>query len=286
MKGFEKDVEMSEFVENLSPIDLSGFENMSSSIKQVFPTIDFYKAPYGSGRPSLSIGKKGQLQRKALSRWFTIIPATEEHESFIYLVVTERTKVLSDSKKGIALKELASLLKISAKQPEAQYRELRKKSRFKLVDIAKSPDKFISFLKKIKSIDYITKRMDGDGLLPDDYLVDADSDVLTKHEKIPEGNKKPLKISMTIEVIERDEEVKKWVLKHSNGICGCCNKNAPFDKKGNEPYLEVHHIIPLAEEGPDTVENAVALCPNCHREIHHGVNGKHKTKLIKENRNN
>jgi len=26
--------------------------------------------------------------------------------------------------------------------------------------------------------------------------------------------------------------------------------------------------LPLAEGGPDTVENTVALCPNCHRRCH------------------
>jgi 5-methylcytosine-specific restriction protein A len=26
----------------------------------------------------------------------------------------------------------------------------------------------------------------------------------------------------------------------------------------------------LSEGGGDTVDNAVALCPNCHRECHHG----------------
>ena len=33
-------------------------------------------------------------------------------------------------------------------------------------------------------------------------------------------------------------------------------------------YLEVHHIDQLAKGGADTVENAVALCPNCHRKMH------------------
>lgn len=28
--------------------------------------------------------------------------------------------------------------------------------------------------------------------------------------------------------------------------------------------LEVHHLIPEAEGGPDTLGNAVPLCPNCH----------------------
>lgn len=34
------------------------------------------------------------------------------------------------------------------------------------------------------------------------------------------------------------------------------------------PYLEAHHVIPLAEGGPDIIENMVALCPNCHRKMH------------------
>ncbi len=36
------------------------------------------------------------------------------------------------------------------------------------------------------------------------------------------------------------------------------------------PYLEVHHRIPLAKKGEDTVANAIALCPNCHRKSHYG----------------
>jgi 5-methylcytosine-specific restriction protein A len=40
------------------------------------------------------------------------------------------------------------------------------------------------------------------------------------------------------------------------------------------PYLEVHHVKWLALGGSDTVSNAVALCPNCHRLMHHGANAK------------
>ncbi|CAN0604767.1 unnamed protein product, partial [Ectocarpus sp. 12 AP-2014] len=41
-------------------------------------------------------------------------------------------------------------------------------------------------------------------------------------------------------------------------------------RENGEPFLEVHHIIPLAESGHDAVENTMALCPNCHREAHFG----------------
>lgn len=42
-------------------------------------------------------------------------------------------------------------------------------------------------------------------------------------------------------------------------------------------YLEAHHIIPLSYQenfnnSLDVVANIVALCPNCHRNIHYGVN--------------
>ena len=46
---------------------------------------------------------------------------------------------------------------------------------------------------------------------------------------------------------------------------------APFNRDSNDTeYLEVHHKLPLAENGDDTVENAIALCPNCHRHAHYG----------------
>ncbi len=56
--------------------------------------------------------------------------------------------------------------------------------------------------------------------------------------------------------------------RRANGICQLCQERAPFTDKKGRPYLEAHHIIPLADDGPDTLENMVALCPNCHRKMH------------------
>lgn len=99
----------------------------------------------------------------------------------------------------------------------------------------------------------------------------------------PVGNLKP-KIHREIksEVVERCPFVKRWVLDEANGVCELCLKPAPFFNKsrGNPPFLEVHHVIPLKDGGPDTVCNAVALCPNCHRRCHHGVDYKTKTQLL------
>lgn len=70
---------------------------------------------------------------------------------------------------------------------------------------------------------------------------------------------------------KRNPDVIAEVLARADGICECCKKEAPFKTKKGEPYLEVHHKIPLAEDGDDIVENAEALCPNCHREKHYGI---------------
>jgi 5-methylcytosine-specific restriction endonuclease McrA len=60
-------------------------------------------------------------------------------------------------------------------------------------------------------------------------------------------------------------------LERANGKCEKCHKNAPFLRnKDNTPYLEVHHKIPLSQNGEDTLTNVLALCPNCHREEHFG----------------
>ena len=60
-------------------------------------------------------------------------------------------------------------------------------------------------------------------------------------------------------------------LNRANGICESCDSPAPFLRaKDQTPFLEVHHWVPLSEGGEDTVENAGAICPNCHRKEHFG----------------
>ena len=72
--------------------------------------------------------------------------------------------------------------------------------------------------------------------------------------------------------LKRNPYVVVEVLERAQGTCEGCKFPAPFIRRSNStPYLEVHHIVKLADGGADTVENAIALCPNCHRERHHGT---------------
>ncbi|MEZ8200911.1 MULTISPECIES: HNH endonuclease [Vibrio] len=87
-------------------------------------------------------------------------------------------------------------------------------------------------------------------------------------------NPKPRKRVVSTVVYDRNPDVVAEVLERAKGYCEaekCRNPEAPFvRKKDGTPYLEVHHKIRLADGGDDTVENAIALCPNCHRNVHYG----------------
>lgn len=85
---------------------------------------------------------------------------------------------------------------------------------------------------------------------------------------------------------DRDPWVAEYAKRIANGICQLCKKPAPFINKAGEPYLETHHIIWLAKEGQDTIENTVALCPNCHRKIHALNDNKDVQHLLKVKGNN
>jgi len=78
--------------------------------------------------------------------------------------------------------------------------------------------------------------------------------------------------AITVDVYIRNPDVVAEALFLANGKCGRCSREAPFRRMDGRLYLEVHHRVPLAEGGDDSVDNAVALCPNCHREAHFGEN--------------
>jgi len=90
----------------------------------------------------------------------------------------------------------------------------------------------------------------------------------------PKGQLHPQKKETSQERYERDPLVKAWVLQNAVGICELCDKQGPFRDRTGRLFLEVHHVIHLAEGGADTVNNAVALCPNCHKRCHHSENTK------------
>lgn len=83
------------------------------------------------------------------------------------------------------------------------------------------------------------------------------------------GNARPTRIERVVQEFARSPAVVAEVLRIAAGRCELCECAAPFLRADGSPYLEVHHVRTLAEGGADTVDNAVALCPTCHRLLHH-----------------
>ena len=83
------------------------------------------------------------------------------------------------------------------------------------------------------------------------------------------GSTTPTKFERVVQDFARSPAVVAEVLRIAAGRCELCECAAPFLRADGSPYLEVHHVRTLAEGGADTVDNAVALCPTCHRLLHH-----------------
>ena len=71
-----------------------------------------------------------------------------------------------------------------------------------------------------------------------------------------------------VKVYYRDPTIAAYVKKRANGCCQLCGLPAPFKDQNDEPYLECHHIEWLSKDGKDSINNCVALCPNCHKRMH------------------
>ena len=92
-----------------------------------------------------------------------------------------------------------------------------------------------------------------------------------RRSRLKTAKKYPDIIEVTTTVFIRNPDVVAEVLNRAKGHCESCGKIAPFERASNgTPYLEVHHRVRLADNGEDSVENAIALCPNCHRKAHFG----------------
>jgi 5-methylcytosine-specific restriction endonuclease McrA len=91
-------------------------------------------------------------------------------------------------------------------------------------------------------------------------------------QKAKAVNGRPKAIPVTRYEFYRSPFVVQAVKNRSNGFCEMIGCVVPLFKKDDGlPYLEVHHITPLAEGGEDSLLNTAALCPKCHRELHHGA---------------
>lgn len=112
-------------------------------------------------------------------------------------------------------------------------------------------------------------------------VISARQRLRSRKSQAPPGSREVRKVLSATERFIRDPNVIASVLERAAGKCETCEAPAPFVTVDGEPFLEVHHVRPLSEGGPDTIDNACACCPNCHRQLHLGMNaGRLRRRLL------
>ena len=101
--------------------------------------------------------------------------------------------------------------------------------------------------------------------------VRAVSSAIDDLDSSPGGAEFPARSTRHVQGYLRDAAVRRFVIERANGKCEYCGM-ADFLLPNGTPYLEAHHIIDLARQGPDTPRNVIALCASHHREAHYGAN--------------
>ncbi|MCB4766573.1 MAG: HNH endonuclease [Sulfurovum sp.] len=94
-------------------------------------------------------------------------------------------------------------------------------------------------------------------------------------------NPRPQQVQQIISTYPRNNILKNYVKRRANYACEMPNCNYQgFLKENGESYIEVHHVIPLSEGGEDSINNTIALCPNCHRALHYANNRQQLREML------
>jgi 5-methylcytosine-specific restriction enzyme A len=127
-------------------------------------------------------------------------------------------------------------------------------------------DEFVELLKGMAVHETVVENLDA--AVQKSLTFSADE----RRERLANANRQPEQVVVLTRTFRRNPDVIAEVLLRADGTCEGCGQSAPFKRSDGRPYLEVHHRQRLADGGDDSVENAMALSPNCHRERHYGIN--------------
>lgn len=101
----------------------------------------------------------------------------------------------------------------------------------------------------------------------------------TLKKRAEQAPSEPRKVEIVSTLYIRSSEVSNYAKQRAKGICDLCGEGAPFMKPTGEPFLESHHVEWISAGGSDSIDNVVALCPNCHRKMHFLNNLEDRQKL-------
>lgn len=107
---------------------------------------------------------------------------------------------------------------------------------------------------------------------------DVNSPSIENPEEIPD------RINSQGKRYKRSQDKSKNALKRAGYMCEVDNSHITFLTNKNRGYVEGHHFIPMSQQinfsvSLDVTSNIVALCPNCHKALHHGNKDAVKDKI-------
>ena len=104
--------------------------------------------------------------------------------------------------------------------------------------------------------------------LEERVIAAMENGMLSRRERLANAPQRPQKIMVTKTVYDVNPDVIAEVLIRANGFCENCGRMAPFRRqKDNRPYLKIYYKTPFEQGGLDTVDNAMAVCPNCYEKL-------------------
>jgi len=116
-----------------------------------------------------------------------------------------------------------------------------------------------------------------------DLLYQDISEKLEELEKVDTSTNLEFK-ERVLKIRQRNNKIVKNLKKLYGGQCQISGKSLTFMKLNGELYSEVHHLIPLGEDGSDSYENMVVLSPLIHRMLHYAKVSPIDLSKIKDNK--
>lgn len=107
--------------------------------------------------------------------------------------------------------------------------------------------------------------------------------LLAKYQTQANPTRRPATRTQSTRAYDRNPLVIAIARLRASHRCEIANCTHPtFETSERVQYTEVHHIVPLAEGGEDSIANVACLCPAHHREVHLGVRSQQLTAHLVE----
>lgn len=263
--GFTHNEQALKLIQGLSPEQRQGLVCVIKLVENHFPRADIYCAELSRG-VTLSIGMK-DLEKKNGTPFLAIrFPKNKANISFR----SQNVKSMKSAEAEIGMKPVSF------------------NRSFALDAIAQNEKEFDTYLRILKTSASIKAKAKGNKRRPDDYSSGIKSSVLEGYREAAGGLPVPPKICRSGLVHQRNRELAEHALLNVNYTCEIDSNHETFTSSAsNQPYVEAHHLVPLSKQDDyrfslDVAANVVALCPMCHKHLHHGIVNNKKADAIKK----